>query len=168
MPWTSHCRHGHPRDAANLAIDKDGHPHCRACDRERRRARYVSTGRPPGGCRPATPAELRFARLVDLCGTVPAHRPELGQCRLWTGTKNADGYGRFRLRTGVMVSAHVFSFESVNGPVPDGLELDHLCRNRPCVSDAHLEAVTHQENVRRGRLGEVTRLRHAEARRLVG
>lgn len=45
--------------------------------------------------------------------------------------------------------AHVVAYEAVHGPVPDGLELDHLCRVRNCVNPAHLEAVTHQENMHR-------------------
>lgn len=44
-------------------------------------------------------------------------------------------------------------YEHVKGPVPDGLELDHLCRVHNCVNPAHLEAVTHAENVRRGEAG---------------
>ncbi len=50
------------------------------------------------------------------------------------------------------MSAHRFSFEMVNGPVPNGLELDHLCRVRRCVNPSHLEAVTRLENIRRSPL----------------
>lgn len=46
--------------------------------------------------------------------------------------------------------AHVVFYEKRFGPVPEGLELDHLCRNKLCVNPDHLEAVTHTENVRRG------------------
>lgn len=45
--------------------------------------------------------------------------------------------------------AHKVQWETVHGPVPDGLELDHLCRQRDCVNPAHLEPVTHAENMRR-------------------
>lgn len=46
--------------------------------------------------------------------------------------------------------AHIVSYEMRNGRVPDGLELDHLCRTPICVNPDHLEAVTHAENLRRG------------------
>lgn len=52
--------------------------------------------------------------------------------------------------------AHRFYWEQVNGPLPKGLELDHLCRVRQCVNPAHLEAVTHPENVQRGASAKLT------------
>jgi hypothetical protein len=71
-------------------------------------------------------------------------RAGLNDCWLWNGASNSKGYGNFRSR-----SAHVVAFELVNGPIARGLEIDHLCRVRACVNPAHLEAVTHQENVQR-------------------
>lgn len=60
------------------------------------------------------------------------------------------GYGVVKAPGGKNVGAHRVVYESLVGPVPDGLELDHLCAVRNCVNPAHLEPVTHAENVRRG------------------
>lgn len=74
-------------------------------------------------------------------------------CWLWTGALS-NGYGRFSV-TGAVGSkakqyrAHQWAWESVNGPVPVGLVLDHRCGVRACVNPAHLEPVTTQENARR-------------------
>ena len=84
-------------------------------------------------------------------------------CWLWKGCLHPEGYGTFR--NGKAVLAHVFSWQLVNGAVPNRLELDHLCRIRQCVNPAHLEPVTHAENVRRGKLGEVTAARFANRRK---
>ena len=72
-------------------------------------------------------------------------------CWEWQGCRR-KGYGRFRFE-GHMVSAHRFAFEQVRGKIPDGLQLDHLCRNHTCVNPEHLEIVTNQENCRRGNTG---------------
>jgi DNA-binding transcriptional regulator YiaG len=71
-------------------------------------------------------------------------------CWIWTAQLNERGYG---LSTRAMPQsrlAHRAIWVQRNGPVPDGLELDHLCRVRPCVNPEHLETVTHAENMRRG------------------
>lgn len=80
-------------------------------------------------------------------------------CWVWQRTKNDQGYGQIS-RSGRMVYAHRVFYEEVRGAISDGLHLDHLCRVRPCVNPAHLEAVTCRENVGRG---NTSRGRHAVA-----
>lgn len=69
-------------------------------------------------------------------------------CWQWTG-KLEKGYGRIVYKNRQRM-AHVAAYEAFVGPVPNGLELDHLCRNRGCVKPSHLEPVTKRENSRRG------------------
>ena len=101
-----------------------------------------------------TPAEraAAFWAKVDRNGPVPAHRPDLGPCWLWTASKTPDGYGKFwQHENGVgLVRAHAWSFIEANGPYPSMLVLDHLCRVILCVRPSHLEAVTNRTNVMRG------------------
>ncbi len=72
-------------------------------------------------------------------------------CWLWTMSLDGRGYGQMWDREKrTRVTAHRFLYEHIVGPVPEGLDLDHLCRVRHCVNPAHLEPVTRAENVRRG------------------
>ena len=70
-------------------------------------------------------------------------------CWLWTAARTTPGgYGKVKL-DGRTCLAHRVAFEELVGPIPDGLQLDHLCRVRECVNPAHLEPVTASENLRR-------------------
>lgn len=75
-------------------------------------------------------------------------RPAPGGCWQWTGPLSHLGYGRFNIGTGKF-PAHRITYELYIGPIPDGLEIDHLCRNRACVNPAHLEPVTRRVNMER-------------------
>lgn len=72
------------------------------------------------------------------------------ECWAWLASRCSDGYGTFRVGERI-AGAHRVAYEMLVGPIPDGLELDHLCSLRECVNPAHLEPVTHAENVARGR-----------------
>lgn len=84
------------------------------------------------------------------------------ECWLWTAGKNRGGYGRFRGvdRQGM---AHRWAYEAMVAPIPEGLDLDHLCRTPACINPWHLEPVTRKVNLARGvgdavkRLAAVTR-----------
>jgi hypothetical protein len=82
-------------------------------------------------------------------------------CWLWVGatSPSASGkhpYGIFT-KDGKLRMAHRVSYEMAIGLIPDGLQLDHLCRMTLCVNPAHLEPVTPKENIRRGRTAEAAR-----------
>ena len=73
-------------------------------------------------------------------------------CWLWTGSRTRDGYGLITTREGGKQRrsyVHRIAYVKVHGFIPDGLEIDHLCRVRNCFNPSHLEAVTHAENLRR-------------------
>lgn len=74
-----------------------------------------------------------------------------GVCWEWTGARSRNGYGNVKIKGRNQV-AHRAVWELLVGPIPAGLQLDHLCRNKGCVMPDHLEPVTPKENTRRGRL----------------
>lgn len=103
------------------------------CSSHYRRARMY--GDPEGEARRATVAE-RLASMSE-----PS-----GECLLWTGTRNDDGYGRVRV-DGRMMSAHRIAWAESHGPIPGGAEIDHACHNRACINVAHLRLADRVRNV---------------------
>ena len=93
----------------------------------------------------------RFWAKVDKAGDA--------DCWNWTGCRS-EGYGRFHFE-GRLMPAHRWSYEDAVGPIPEGLVIDHLCRNHSCVNPAHMEPVTNAENTRRGIAADVIYARQA-------
>lgn len=71
-------------------------------------------------------------------------------CWIWIAGKTTAGYGVFTSDQNKKHYAHRYSYEEYKGEIPKGLVLDHLCSNQSCVNPDHLEAVQHNENIRRG------------------
>lgn len=96
---------------------------------------------PPGSTRGRKkPWPERFWEKVDKCGDE--------ECWPWLASLNDAGYGQIAI-DGRPHRAHRVSYELMVGPIPDGLVLDHLCRNRQCVNPRHLEPVTDKINIQR-------------------
>lgn len=94
--------------------------------------------------------------LVDRLMSKVSPEPNSG-CWLWMSFISPDGYARSQVVKGKHFLVHRTIFELFKGPIAQGLQLDHLCRVRCCVNPAHLEAVTLQENIKRGDTGKVNR-----------
>ena len=69
-------------------------------------------------------------------------------CWLCVSSNNKFGYARIRV-SDRLIGAHRISYQITRGSIPDGFEIDHLCRVTCCVNPDHLEAVTQEENKRR-------------------
>ena len=83
--------------------------------------------------------------------------PESG-CWIWEGYLNPEGYGKIGVEEPVrsVDRTHRVTYRHFKGAIPEGMELDHLCRVRSCCNPEHLEAVTRKENCRRGDCGKIT------------
>lgn len=72
-----------------------------------------------------------------------------GDCWLWLGALDKDGYGKFWVQNHTVRAAR-WAYEQEYGDIPEGLQVDHTCENPPCVRPSHLESVTCHENLMRG------------------
>jgi hypothetical protein len=111
---------------------------CIECKRKAARERWYRLG----VSHPRKAALERFELNVS-------PEPNTG-CWLWTGALSVAGYAKLRHGFDKSDLAHRFAYQQFRGPIPDGLVLDHLCRNTWCVNPVHLEAVTERINLIRG------------------
>lgn len=73
-------------------------------------------------------------------------------CWIWTGQLDESGYGKFKMRGRRSTGSHRASWLVYRGDIPEGLVVDHLCRNRACVNPWHMDLVTVRVNTRRGEM----------------
>lgn len=103
-------------------------------------------------CAPRVVVNARGRRCVypDLMSRFFANVRQDGDCWRWTKTLTDDGYAPFYLARAQAVRAHRWIYELLRAEIPDGLQLDHLCRVRDCVNPWHMDVVTSGVNTRRG------------------
>ena len=115
---------------------------------------------------PGSPDAIRSPapEILDLAPRLRSKiTPDPSGCWLWAASLGTAGYGQ--VWDGVtMRRAHRVTYTLLVGAIPEGLEIDHLCRVRRCVNPAHLEAVTKQENQRRRRVHDTQAARQAAYR----
>lgn len=100
-------------------------------------------------CKPCRDAALRARMAETAAARFWAKVDKTDTCWLWRAAAKSEGYGSFRVGQRA-TPAHRWAYEQARGPIPPGLDLDHLCRVPRCVNPDHLEPVTRQINILRG------------------
>lgn len=145
------CPQGHEYTPENTVINGKGYRVCRECMNTRQRRRRQRSRQPREEVGPLG----LYERLID----------RSGECWIWTGRVNERGYGLavpYKTSESTARRAHRRAWETVNGPIPEGLVIDHLCHTLPgcaggptcphrrCVRPDHMALTTPQENLKRG------------------
>lgn len=121
----------------------------------------ISLCEAPGCERPKRAKNLcpmHYQRMASRGTLEPRHRPTVTErfwakvdksadCWEWTAAKYSNGYGQFGIDAERGAIAHRFAWESIRGPIPGDMLLDHKCHNRACVNPAHLRVATQKQNL---------------------
>jgi hypothetical protein len=102
------------------------------------------------------PTKMRSSIALELCPVADLD----GFCWAWTGGRTTGGYGLVAIDSPKRHYVHRLSYTILVGPIPPGLQIDHLCRNRRCCNPRHLEPVTNHVNTLRGEKAQKTHCVH--------
>lgn len=92
-----------------------------------------------------TPVRFQNRRGAPLRVRLDSFSIQVGECRVWIGYKNPEGHGRIGVN-GKLELAHRVAWQLENGPIPEGLVIDHKCHTRACIEVSHLQVVTIKQN----------------------
>ncbi len=134
--------HGHSIKGSSVVLPR----YCQTCGQTLRPWQRIA-------CREACYESVRIQRAsqrlwsrVNKNGPMPSHRPELGPCWIWTGSRTGRGYGHVGIDC-VVSYTHRLAYELTYGPIPEDEWVMHLCDNPPCCRPDHLKAGTQRENI---------------------